>query len=79
MTFQYHQMQVTQHVPFTPAFDRVPQVTLESESEIDIVVEEPVVMPHGMRFDIKRRTHDTEANNSVVVHFVVVQEQQPGV
>ncbi len=71
MTFRPDQMQVTQHVPFTPAFDNVPQVTLEPESEIDVVVDEPVVMPHGMRFDIKRRTHDEEADNTVVVHFAV--------
>ena len=70
-TFRMDQMQLTQHVPFTPAFDRVPQVSLEPESEIDIVVEEPVVMLHGMRFDIKRRRHDDNADNTVVVHFVV--------
>jgi hypothetical protein len=72
-TFRPDQMQQTQHVPFTPAFDRVPQVTLEPESEIEIIVEPPVVMPHGMRFDIKRHTCDPEADNSVVVHFVVEQ------
>ena len=77
-TFRDNQLHVTQHVPFTPAFDRVPQVMLEPESEIDVVVEEPVVMPHGMRFDIKRRTHDAEADNTVVVHFVAVYEEQPG-
>ena len=73
-TFCPNQLHQTQHVSFTPAFDRVPQVTLEPESEIDIVVEPPVVMPHGMRFDIKRRTHDNEADNTVVVHFVVESE-----
>ena len=78
-TFRPNQMQQTQHVPFTPAFDRVPHVTLEPESEIEVIVEPPVVMTHGMRFDIKRCSHDAEADNTVVVHFVVEQEQQPGV
>jgi len=76
-SFRPDQMHQTQHVPFTPPFDRVPQVTLEPESEIEVIVEPPVVLTHGMRFDIKRRTCDTESDNTVVVHFVVEQEQQP--
>ena len=71
ITFRFDQMHVTQHIPFTPAFDRLPQVTLEPESEMDVVVEEPVVMLHGMRFDIKRRSHDDEADPTVVIHFAV--------
>jgi len=78
-TFRHDQMQQTQHVPFTPAFDRIPQVTLEPESEMEVIVEPPVVMTHGMRFDIKRRFHDADADKTVVVHFVVEQEQKPGV
>ncbi|MCL2622669.1 MAG: hypothetical protein FWD31_03290 [Planctomycetaceae bacterium] len=70
-TFRFDQMQVTQNIPFTPAFDRIPQVTLEPESELNVVLEEPVVMLHGMRFDIKRRRHDDEACNTVIVHFAV--------
>ena len=70
-TFRIDQMHVTQHIPFSPAFDRVPQVTLEPESEMDVVVEQPVVMPHGMRFDVKRRNHNHEADSTVIVHFVV--------
>ena len=77
MTFRCDQMHVTQHVPFTPAFDSVPQVTLEPESEIDVVVDQPVVMPHGMRFDIKRNSHDEEADNTVVVHFAVESKTDP--
>jgi len=77
-TFRPDQFHQTQHVPFTPAFDRVPKVTLEPESEIEVIVEPPVVMTHGMRFDIKRRTYDADADNTVVVHFVVEQERLPG-
>jgi len=69
ITFRHDQLHVTQHIPFTPAFDRVPQVILEPKSAIDVVIEPPVVMPHGMRFDVKRRSHDEEADNTVVVHF----------
>jgi len=77
-TFSADQMHLTQHVPFTPAFDHIPQVTLEPESEIEVIVEPPVVMTHGMRFDIKRRSFDAETDNTVVVHFVAEQEQPPG-
>ena len=75
-TFRPDQLLQTQHIPFTPAFDRTPLVTLEQESETDVAIEPPVVMPHGMRFDIKRRTHDDEADNTVVVHFVVESEYE---
>lgn len=71
MTFQEDQLQVTQHVPFTPAFDVLPNVVLDSQSEIEVAVEQPVVMTHGMRFDVKRRSHDPEADNTVVVYFAV--------
>ena len=74
-TFRPDQLHQTQHIPFTPAFDRVPQVSLEPESGIEVIIEPPVVMTHGMRFDIKRRSHDADADNTVVVHFVVEQER----
>ena len=76
--FRPDQMHQTQHVPFTPAFDRIPLVTLEPESEMEVIVEPPVVMTHGMRFDIKRSSLDAKAGDTVVVHFVVEQERQPG-
>ena len=69
--FPDDQMQVTQSVPFSPAFERLPRVELEPESEIEIIVELPVIMLHGMRFDVKRRSCDKGVDNTVIVHFMV--------
>ena len=71
MVFQLDQLQVTQHVPFTPVFDTLPSVVLDSQSDIEIVVDKPVIMLHGMRFDVKRRSHDPEVNNTVIIYFSV--------
>ena len=70
-TFSANQMQVTQNIPFTPPFDKLPKVSLEPESEVDVILEPPVVMLHGMRFDVRRRQHDGDIENSVIIHFVV--------
>lgn len=69
--FSPNQMQVTHNIPFTPPFDKLPKVSLEPESEMDVMLEPPVVMLHGMRFDVRCRQHDSDVDNSVIVHFVV--------
>ncbi|MDR1491699.1 MAG: hypothetical protein LBT05_03105 [Planctomycetaceae bacterium] len=71
-TFSENERQKTQHIPFCPAFENLPQASFEPEGELDVTIDAPVIMLHGMRFDVKQTSPQTENdNNSITVHFVV--------
>ncbi|MDR1385620.1 MAG: hypothetical protein LBJ67_17490 [Planctomycetaceae bacterium] len=72
--FAENQRQLTQHISFCPAFETLPQASLEPEGELDVTIDPPIIMLHGMRFDVKRISPQIENDdNSIIVHFVVVE------
>jgi len=72
--FQEGQKQLTQHIPFLPAFRKIPRVILESTTDLELRIDEPVVFLHGCRFDVKRLKAFDLRDTSTVVQFAVIED-----
>jgi len=75
LEFLEGQKQLTQHIPFLPAFQKIPQVILEPATGLELRIDEPVVFLHGCRFDVKRLKAFDLRDTSTVVQFAVMEDE----
>lgn len=65
-------MTTTVHIPFCPAFERVPTVQVFAADESDAHLRIASAKPFGIRVDVKRKSLTTDK-----IRFVVIAEEAP--
>ena len=69
LAFVPGQRVATAHLAFCPAFDRSPEVDAECTSEIACTIQPALVLPWGIRWEIKLDSPATE-NQTLRIEFI---------